>query len=79
MGAFGTTFVRIVDHGPRFWTIFVHVFQDFGSAFGLLRASAVAGSPLCGALDSYFSIFSIFLYNIGPHGGRAGGPYNEQP
>ena len=52
MGAFGTILARILEH---FWTsietYFVHFFHDFRDAFGLIRASAVAGSPLCGALD----------------------------
>ena len=37
--------------GPRFGTYFVHFLYDFRDSFGLIRASAVAGSPLCGALD----------------------------
>ena len=50
---FGTILARIFvdclefDFGSSLFAFF----KDFGGAFGLVRASAVAGSPLCGALD----------------------------
>ena len=39
--------------GRRLRIIFVHFFQKLGCARGLIKASAVAGSPLCGALDKH--------------------------
>ena len=48
MGAFWGHFG---EDFKSFWTYFVYFFQDFTDAFGLIRASAVAGSPLCGALN----------------------------
>ena len=41
--------------GEDFWTYFVYFFQDFTDAFGLIRASAVAGSLLCGALNKIWA------------------------
>ena len=43
--------LEFVPSLPRCRTIFVHFFQYFGGAFAWIRASTVAGSPLCGALD----------------------------
>ncbi len=76
---FQAILARIFDHcldldfEPSLFTFF----KDFGGAFGLVRASAVAGLPLCGALDElsennpkmsknkdYSTCFGYFWYNL---------------
>ena len=62
-------------HLGLFWRAFGIIFgrRRFGGAVGLIRASAVAGSPLCGALDIYIYICTHNTWApMGPHGPQHG-------